>query len=200
LRADEIKIVEGMYVEQFVRPGRAISSPYISLIAGAAEREAVILLTRTPLFQKSERPPFDRRGDQGGFEKPTIPMTRIYNRASDKEKRRELRKNMTRAEVLLWIQLKNRELLGQRVLRQYGIGSYVVDFYIPKFKLAIEIDGPSHLEEGAGKYDAMRQSYIEALGVRFLRFKNDEVYGDLNGVLQTIGAKIKDLTTPESPP
>jgi very-short-patch-repair endonuclease len=71
-------------------------------------------------------------------------MTRIFNRASEKEKRRALRKNMTKAEVLLWIQLKNRKLLGQRVLRQYSVGPYVVDFYIPKLKLAIEVDGATH--------------------------------------------------------
>jgi very-short-patch-repair endonuclease len=68
-------------------------------------------------------------------------MTGIFNRASEKEKRRALRKNMTKAEVLLWIQLKNRKLLGQRVLRQYSVGPYVVDFYIPKLELAIEMAG-----------------------------------------------------------
>ena len=51
---------------------------------------------------------------------------------------------MTKAEVLLWLQLKNRKMLGQRFLRQYGIDAYVVDFYCPKLKLAIEVDGESH--------------------------------------------------------
>jgi very-short-patch-repair endonuclease len=127
-------------------------------------------------------------------------VTRIYNRPSEIEKRRELRTNMTRAEVLLWIQLRNRQLLGQRVLRQYSIGSYIVDFYIPKLKLAVEIDGPSHAEQEAIEYDNMRQSYIEALGIRFLRFQNDEIYGDMESVLNSIASKIKSLTAPESRP
>jgi very-short-patch-repair endonuclease len=107
---------------------------------------------------------------------------------------------MSKAEVLLWMHLSRKQMAGHKFRRQYGVDRYVIDFYCPNLKLAIEIDGPSHIEEGAGEYDKTRQSYIEALGIRFLRFRNDEVYGDLNGVLQTIGAKIKDLTTPESPP
>ncbi len=71
-------------------------------------------------------------------------MTSIFNRQQDKEKRRDLRRNMTKAEVLLWLQLKSRKMLGQRFLRQYGIDAYVVDFYCPKLKLAIEVDGESH--------------------------------------------------------
>jgi very-short-patch-repair endonuclease len=91
-------------------------------------------------------------------------------------------------------------MLGYKFRRQYGVDKFVVDFYCPKLMLAIEIDGPSHLEEGPGEYDNTRQSYIEALGIRFLRFKNDEVYGDLDEVLDTIGAKIRDLTSSELPP
>jgi very-short-patch-repair endonuclease len=121
-------------------------------------------------------------------------MTRIYNRRTQTEKRRMLRRSMSKAEVLLWTHLSRKQMAGYKFRRQYGVDQYIIDFYCPKLKLAIEIDGPSHLEEGAGDHDRVRQSSIEALGIRFLRFKNDEVYGDLNGVLQTIGAKIKDLT------
>lgn len=85
-------------------------------------------------------------------------MTQIFNRQRDKEKRRHLRRNMTKAEVLLWLQLKNRKMLGQRFLRQYGIHAYVVDFYCPKLKLAIEVDGESHFVERAQEYDRARHS------------------------------------------
>jgi very-short-patch-repair endonuclease len=121
-------------------------------------------------------------------------MTRIYNRPSEKEKRRELRRNMTKAEVLLWIQLKNKQLLGQRVLRQYGVGPYVLDFYIPKLKLAIEVDGATHATDKEQEYDRHRQEEIENLGIRFLRLTNPEVYGDMSNSLQRIKDKVRELS------
>jgi very-short-patch-repair endonuclease len=139
-----------------------------------------------------------QRGDvpicrDGGFETTKVTMTTIYNRPSQKETRRELRRNMTKAEVLLWIQLKNKQLLGQRVLRQYSVGSYVLDFYIPKLKLAIEVDGVTHATDEEKEYDRHRQEEIENLGIRFLRFTNPEVYRDMSNILQEITDKVKEL-------
>jgi very-short-patch-repair endonuclease len=110
-----------------------------------------------------------------------------------------LRRSMSKAEVLLWTHLSRKQMAGYKFRRQYGLDQYVIDFYCPKLKLAIEIDGPSHVEKGAGEYDNTRQSYIEALGIRFLRFRNDKVHEDLEGVLDTIGAKVRELTSPKSP-
>ncbi len=102
-------------------------------------------------------------------------MTRIYNRKHYQVVRRNLRGNMTRAESLLWSRLRKKQVLGQRFLRQYGVGRYILDFYCPKYKLAIEIDGESHLFSDAPEYDCDRQQYIEAFGINFLRFRNSEV-------------------------
>jgi very-short-patch-repair endonuclease len=121
-------------------------------------------------------------------------MTRIYNRQSEKEKRRALRRNMTKAEVLLWLRLKNKQVLGYRFLRQYSVDRYVLDFYCPKLRLAIEVDGESHFVEGAEEYDRERQQYIEALGIKFLRFLNTEIYQNLRGVLQAINEKVTELS------
>ena len=121
-------------------------------------------------------------------------MTRLYNRQSEKEKRRALRRNMTKAEVLLWLQLKNKQVLGHRFLRQYSVDRYVLDFYCPKLRLAIEVDGESHFVEGAEEYDRERQQYIEALGIKFLRFLNTEIYQNLQGVLQAINEKVTELS------
>jgi very-short-patch-repair endonuclease len=121
-------------------------------------------------------------------------MTRIYNRQSEKEKRRALRRNMTKAEVLLWLRLKNKQVLGHRFLRQYSVDRYVLDFYCPKLRLAIEVDGESHFVEGAEEYDRERQQYIEALGIKFLRFLNTEIYHNLQGVLQAINEKVTELS------
>jgi very-short-patch-repair endonuclease len=100
---------------------------------------------------------------------------------------------MTKAEVLLWLRLKNKQVLGQRFLRQYGVDRYVLDFYCPKLKLAIEVDGETHFVERAGEYDRERQQYIEGLGITFLRFLNTDIYQNLSGVLQTITDTIGEM-------
>ena len=85
---------------------------------------------------------------------------------------RLLRKQATFSERLLWSRLRRRQL-GVRFLRQQPIAAYIVDFYCPQFELAIEIDGRSH--DGTGNADNERQRVLEQMGVRFLRFTNDEV-------------------------
>lgn len=84
-------------------------------------------------------------------------MTKLFNKISGKVKRRALRKEMTKAEVLLWMELKNRKL-GVRFLRQYGIGSYVLDFYCSELKLAVEVDGATHITDEEIRYDKEKAS------------------------------------------
>lgn len=71
-------------------------------------------------------------------------MGNIYNRLADTEKRKTLRNNMTKAEAILWRELKKRKMLGFKFRRQFGIGAYVADFYCTELKLVIEIDGVTH--------------------------------------------------------
>ncbi|MBU0963959.1 DUF559 domain-containing protein [Patescibacteria group bacterium] len=115
-------------------------------------------------------------------------MTFIYNKQSMKERRQTLRNSVPKAESILWSYLKNKRLYGYKFRRQYSVGPYVIDFYCPKLKLAIEIDGPSHI--GRGKYDKERQKYIESIGISFLRFINENVYNNLEGVIETICNKL----------
>jgi len=75
---------------------------------------------------------------------------------------------------------------GYKFRRQYGVNKYVVDFYCPKLKLAIEIDGDSHFGNQAIKYDQKRQSYIESFGIKFLRFTNNDIYNNIDEVLEVI--------------
>jgi very-short-patch-repair endonuclease len=119
-------------------------------------------------------------------------MTKIFNRVQEKEKRRYLRKNMTKAEVLLWQELRYKKL-GVRFLRQYSIGSYVVDFYAPEIKLAIEVDGATHITKEEIEYDKKRQLKIESLKIVFQRFTNSEIYEDLFNVIEKIEKKIVEL-------
>lgn len=120
-------------------------------------------------------------------------MTRNFNRRKDIEKRRILRNNMTKPEIILWSKLKNRQMDGERFLRQYGVEQYVLDFYCPRLRLAIEVDGASHLVDGADEYDKDRQEHIEAFGIQFLRFTNKDVNNNLNDVCDRIFEKVEQL-------
>ena len=91
---------------------------------------------------------------------------------------------MTLAEVLLWNELKRKQMLGYDFHRQKPIDAYVVDFFCPRLSLAIEIDGASH--DGRESDDRKRQMEIERYGISFLRFSDREVKQNLGGVLECI--------------
>ena len=103
-----------------------------------------------------------------------------------KQLAKELRKNMTVSEVLLWNELKQKRMLGYDFDRQRPIDEFIVDFYCKELMLAIEIDGISHYTEEAFRRDTERQKRLESLGVNFLRFDDSEVKNDINNVLRTI--------------
>jgi very-short-patch-repair endonuclease len=110
----------------------------------------------------------------------------LYNRYSRNELRKTLRRSMPKAEIILWQYLKGKQINGYKFRRQFGIGPYVVDFYCARLKLAIELDGDSHFEEDAQKYDSDRQKYIEEFKIKFIRFTNNDIYTNLDGVIQMI--------------
>ncbi|MBK7381485.1 MAG: DUF559 domain-containing protein [Ignavibacteriales bacterium] len=106
-----------------------------------------------------------------------------YNPAL-KEKARELRNNSTRTEILLWTFLKGRQLRGYDFHRQKPIDEYIVDFFCSELSLAIEIDGLSHI--GKELYDSKRQDRLEQLGVKFLRFKDEDVFYNCDYIVKEI--------------
>ena len=115
-----------------------------------------------------------------------ITVTRVFNRTSEKGKRRGLRKRMPRAEVLLWSKLRGQQVTCLRFRRQYSVGPYALDFYCPEAKLAVEVDGNIHFGDGAEERDAERQLYVESFGIRFMRCTNEDVYENMEGVLEEI--------------
>ncbi|MFH0804403.1 MAG: endonuclease domain-containing protein [Candidatus Zambryskibacteria bacterium] len=118
-------------------------------------------------------------------------MTVIFNQKNNTSKRRTLRNNMTDAEIILWKKLGRKQMLGYKFRRQYSIDKFVVDFYCPKLKLAIEIDGDLHYQSNEIEdYDANRQILISTFGISFLRFQNPEIYKNIDGVLRTIESVI----------
>jgi very-short-patch-repair endonuclease len=101
-------------------------------------------------------------------------VKKIHNLLDKKTLRQKLRRRATPAEKLLWKSLKN-SAVGAKFRRQHSVGSYVLDFYCPEHKLAIEVEGRIHDDVLIGDYDAERQSYLESQGIRVLYFKNREL-------------------------
>jgi very-short-patch-repair endonuclease len=99
---------------------------------------------------------------------------------------RQLRKNMTESEKLLWSYLRRKQILGVQFYRQKPIDNYIVDFYAPVVRLVVEVDGSQHLQDNALADDAERTSCLTAFGLRVIRFDNREVLLKTEDVLQVI--------------
>jgi very-short-patch-repair endonuclease len=104
------------------------------------------------------------------------------------ERARRLRKNMTDAERKLWHHLRMRQLEGHKFRRQVRIGPYIADFACLKAMLVIEVDGGQHADARA--YDSRRDDFMRGQGYRILRFWNNEVLANIDGVWQVILAEI----------
>lgn len=111
---------------------------------------------------------------------------KVHNKLELYERRKELRTNATPHEVKLWEFLRKKKL-GYRFRRQQSVGWYILDFYCPERKIAIEIDGTPHHKSKA--YDTGRTTYLNARNITVLRFWNDEVERDIKKVI----AKIRNL-------
>lgn len=103
---------------------------------------------------------------------------------SQKEFRRKLKRQMTRAEHLLWLQLKNRNFKNLKFRRQHGIGPYIVDFYCAEKHLVIEVDGDIHAETEQIQKDKFRENYLKNLNLHIIRVFNNDIYANMDGVLE----------------
>ncbi len=111
-----------------------------------------------------------------------------------KEKAAELRKSGNLSEVLLWDKLKNKQVLGMDFTRQQIIGDFIVDFYCPKLKLIIEIDGQSH--DSKGEYDSERENYLQNSGLEIIRFSDSEIKNNLANVVESLYKLVEKKNTP----
>ncbi len=107
------------------------------------------------------------------------------------ENARELRKNETEAEKILWNVLRSRRCEGLKFRRQHPASQFILDFYCHEYFLGIEVDGSIHENEDAKQYDQNRAVELEDLGITILRFRNEDVLNNLTEVLQEIKNKIK---------
>ena len=122
----------------------------------------------------------------GGFLEPRGDPATLVERAQD------LRRNMSPPEHLLWEQLKRRGLDGHKFRRQHPFDPYVLDFYCPEKKLAIEVDGEGHSMGDQPMRDARRDGFLKRHGVRVLRFSADDCFRDLDSVVRTILSALDD--------
>ena len=122
-------------------------------------------------------------------------MKFLCNDPTFKGTRRNLRSNQTDVEKLLWSHLRNKQFYGIKFYRQYSIGKYILDFYCPELRFAIELDGGQHAEEDNKRNDNIRSEYLRAQGIKVIRFWNNDVMKNIEGVLY----EIKEIVTPLVP-
>lgn len=114
-----------------------------------------------------------------------------YNDRVLKETRKKLRRDSTRAEMILWEEIRGKKL-GMKFFRQYSVANYILDFYCPKFSLAIELDGEYHKDKEVQEKDRVRTQLLMMWGITVVRFENWEVEKQLETVLE----KIKTFCVP----
>ncbi len=109
-----------------------------------------------------------------------------------KERARYLRNHSTKTEITLWKYLKGKQLNGYDFDRQKPIDQFIVDFYCKNLRLAIELDGESHVEKW-GTYDVYRDRRLQEFGITVLHFQNEEILKHTRDVLMTIEEAVKKL-------
>ena len=117
---------------------------------------------------------------------------KIHNRPELKSFRKKLRSNLTQAEAVLWRHLKNSQLEGRKFRRQHSVNNYVLDFYCPSEKLAVELDGDQHYSENGYHHDQKRSDELKELGIKVIRFENNEVLLHHAAVLEEIKRHFKN--------
>jgi len=119
-------------------------------------------------------------------------MTLVYNRQPLRHFRRKLRKDSTKTEQVIWRQVRNRQINGLKFYRQYSVGRFIVGFYCPKAKLAIELDGGQHAQGLQKEKDERRTEYLKQFGIKVLRFWDNEVFQNFEAVIDKIWAETEE--------
>ncbi len=117
----------------------------------------------------------------------------MFNNKSLKGRRKELRANQTDVEKKLWEYLRGKRLGGFKFNRQFSVGPYILDFYCPKMRFGIELDGSEHSESKTRLYDKDRERILQASNIKIIRFWNGEVENDIEKVLKRIVSEINNF-------
>lgn len=122
----------------------------------------------------------------------------LYNKTETKTLRRKLRKDLTKEERKIWNLVRNKKVLNLKFFRQYSVGKYILDFYCPQIRLCLEIDGGQHNEPDNMDHDEKRTDYLQSVKIKVIRFWNNEVNKNIDGVYQKIYEASDELIN--SPP
>src|SRR4030042_2155374 len=112
--------------------------------------------------------------------------TSFLNKISLKSRRQILRKNSTDAERKLWTRIRNKQLPGLKFYRQFSVGPYILDFYCPVCRLAIELDGGQHAKIKQKIYDDKRTDFLRCNNISVIRFWDNDVLQNIDGVLKKV--------------
>ena len=116
-----------------------------------------------------------------------------------KQEARRLRSQMTDSERALWARLRRKQVQSVQFYTQKAIGNYIVDFYAPKAKLVVEVDGSQHKDSDHAAADSRRDAYFGSEGLRVLRFDNLQVLKEIEGVMEVILRAVAE-SLEENPP
>ena len=114
------------------------------------------------------------------------PISNRSNLKDQKTLRQSLRNNATATEAILWKALKGKQIDGLKFRRQFGLGPYVLDFYCPEIRLCIELDEDIQKSYKQALYEEIRTRYIGSHNIKVIRFENDVVYKNMEGILEAI--------------
>jgi len=116
----------------------------------------------------------------------------MLNPKRTKKTRQYLRNNMTKWEVRLWNDLKGKKMFGFKIRRQYGIDNYIIDFYCPKLKLAIELHGEVHYYSNKMESDIRKDQHLAEAGIKLIRLKNEDLAEDYESIVIYLEDKFKN--------
>jgi very-short-patch-repair endonuclease len=112
--------------------------------------------------------------------------TIINNKPQLKNYRKRLRNHGTSAEAALWTYLQKSQLENRKFRRQHSLGNFIADFYCPTETLVVELDGEHHYHEPGITNDRVKESYLQSVGIKVIRFENKLVFKDIEWVLEQI--------------
>src|SRR5208282_5559855 len=117
-------------------------------------------------------------------------LQQIHNHPTLKSRRKKLRSSLTPAETELWKSLQRSQVCGKKFRRQHSVGPYILDFYCPECRLAVEIDGQTHFNPMSWEYDCHRTECLQKWNIRALRFENRDVFEYPECVLREISSHL----------
>ena|SRR3989338_2974260 len=114
--------------------------------------------------------------------------------------KRKMRSEMTPDENKLWLKLRGHQFQNLKFRRQHGVGPYILDFFCAEKRLAVEVDGDVHALDIQKERDRERENYLREMGVTIIRYTNNDIFGNIDGVMEDLFRKATATLPPPAPP